>query len=227
MAKRYRLPPGQTVAAVVAPARIAEEAGAYTAWRERPDGSVEVATVSADGIRRWVVDENGTTVWLGQDSPPSPGRWIYAVVLAGPAGIVVCALVLAGLATRFLPERFAWLFLIGLAMAASFVGLLLRFSPERLLQHMGGEWHEPTMLEGWRPRTSAQLASVERLADKNGGVAKVREAAGEGVDVVVHRWGRRQLYFVDASGVERRVEFDSTYKGAPWLEVRTRDQDVD
>jgi hypothetical protein len=42
-----------------------------------------------------------------------------------------------------------------------------------LESHLGRreEWHEPTDLKGWTPRTSAQLAAVEEIADKHGGLA--------------------------------------------------------
>ncbi len=227
MARKYQSPSGRTAAAVVAPARVAEENGGYTAWRDRPDGSLEVATVGGGGISRYLVQADGTTSWLAHDPPPQPGRWIVAVVLAMPVGCVLCILVLVGLGTGLLPDRFGWLFLLGMAMAGGFVFALEYSSPERLLRRTGGGWHEPTKLNGWRPQTAAQLAAVERLAGAHGGVAQVRETAGDAVDVLVRRWGRRTHYLVDSSGTTWRVEHSSTYNGAPWREVRTREPSPD
>src|SRR6266404_522590 len=217
MAKRYRSPSGRTAAAVVAPARIAEENDAYTVWRDGLDGDLDVATVRRGGIDRYLVHEDATTSWVGHDPPPQPGRWIVLVVQATPVGIVLCIMVLVGRYTGLLPDGLGWLFLLGIGMVTvGGSGLALKRDPERLLQGTGGGWHEPTVLSGWRPQTAAQLAEVERLADEHGGVVQVRETAGDAVDVLVRHWGRRTHYLVDSSGTTCRVEPSSTYTDASW-----------
>lgn len=227
MAKTYRSPAGRTVAAILAPARIAEENDGYTAWRDRPDGALEVATVRGSGIDRSLVRDDGTTSWVGHDPLSQSRRWIGLAVLAMPVGVVLCIVVMVGLGTGLLPGRLSWLFLLGMAMAASFVFALESQRPERLLRRTGGRWHEPTKLNGWRPQTAPQLATVERLADAHRGVAQVRETAGDAVDVFVRRWGRRTPYLVDSSGAKCRTELSSTDNGAPWREIRTREPEPD
>jgi hypothetical protein len=58
-----------------------------------------------------------------------------------------------------------------------------------LESHLGrrDEWHEPTDLKGWMPRTSAELAAVEQIADEHNGLALVRDVGGATIDVCAPR----------------------------------------
>jgi hypothetical protein len=60
-------------------------------------------------------------------------RWFLPLVLIGLLGIVLCVLVMAGLATGLLPEHFAWLFLVGMVAAGGFV-VAGSTSPEQALE---------------------------------------------------------------------------------------------
>lgn len=91
-------------------------------------------------------------------------------------------------------------------------------------------WHEATQLNGWAPRSSAQLAAVERLANDHDGVAQVRDVGTATVDVLVTGWCRRKSYQVDQAGRTELVE--STRQGkkeiaAQAVEIRTKEPEPD
>jgi hypothetical protein len=76
-----------------------------------------------------------------------------------------------------------------------------------LESHLGrrDEWHEPTDLKGRTPRTSAQLAAVEQIADEHDGLALVRDVGGAAIDVCAPRKGSLEWYVVNGDGtVEQR-----------------------
>jgi hypothetical protein len=68
------------------------------------------------------------------------------------------------------------------------------------LQVGEGEWHKPTKLNGWIPRSSAQLRAVERIADDHDGLALVHDLGARTVDVAGVRKGRLERYWVDEFG---------------------------
>ncbi|HEY8630202.1 MAG TPA: hypothetical protein VIL73_06565 [Gaiellaceae bacterium] len=111
-------------------------------------------------------------------------------------------------------------FLIGWAVGTYGEDLGLRLDP-------ADTWHEATKLNGWTPRTSAQLAAVTQLADEHKGGAEVRDRGGETVDVRVRRWGIKR-YEVDASGqVQAATSEWPKNDWLPWLEVRTMQDNSD
>lgn len=57
-------------------------------------------------------------------------RLAIPLVLIGLLGVVLCVLVMAGVATGLLPKRFIWLFLVGMLAAGGLVLALISFSPE-------------------------------------------------------------------------------------------------
>jgi hypothetical protein len=69
-----------------------------------------------------------------------------------------------------------------------------------------GDWHEPTDLNGWAPRTLAQLTAVERIADDHGGLALVRDIGAATIDVCAPRKGTLDRYALDSRGVLERIE---------------------
>ncbi len=227
MTKKYRSPTGRTAAAAAAPARLAEEYDGYAVWRDCQDGSLEVATIREGCLYRHLVHDDGRT-WVIAHDPHPPGRH-WAVL--SYAGFGFNLLILVGLGIGQLSVTSLPLFFIG--MAAVGAGALAdqhATDPVRRLCRnpaTAGDWHEPSRLSGWVPQTRAQLAAVERLADEHKGVARVRDAAGEAVDVLVRHWGRRVRYVVDASGRADRAELDSLDNGVPWREVRTMEEERD
>jgi hypothetical protein len=91
-------------------------------------------------------------------------------------------------------------------------------------------WHEATQLNGWVPRTSAQLAAVERLANDHDGVAELRDVRSATVDVLVTGRWRREWHRVDQAGRTELVE--STRQGrkdiaAQAVEIRTKEPEPD
>src|SRR5262249_21155701 len=48
-------------------------------------------------------------------------RWCVPLIVIAVWGIILCLLVMVGLATGLLPERFGWLFLVGMAAVGCFV----------------------------------------------------------------------------------------------------------
>jgi len=82
-------------------------------------------------------------VTVTHDLPPQPARWAGLLALIGAFGCVFCVLVMVGLATGLLPERFAWLFLVGMAAAACFVFAIHSHRPSGGLSTghaLGEEW---------------------------------------------------------------------------------------
>jgi len=227
MTKKYRSPTGRTAAAAAAPARLAEEYDGYAVWRDCQDGSLEVATIREGCLYRHLVHDDGRT-WVIDHDPHPPGRH-WAVL--SYAGFGFNLLILVGLGIGQLSVTSLPLFFIG--MAAVGAGALAdqhATDPVRRLCRnpaTAGDWHEPSRLSGWVPQTSAQLTAVERLADEHKGVARVRDTAGDAVDVLVRRWGRRVRYVVDASGRADREDLNSVDNGVPWREVRTMEEERD
>jgi len=234
--KQYSLPISRTAAVAAAPARLAEEYGGRALWRARPDGELEVATVRDGYLYRHLVKEDGTTTLIDSAPPPPGYRWGLATVCAGFA---VCMTALVGITIDrrvgsvtpgpvFLP------FIVGMAvMVIGWIPALYAESIERRVRHLSSwvsVWHEATQLNGWAPRTSAQLAKVERFANDHGGVAEVRDIGAATVDVLVTGRWRRQWYRVDEAGRAELVE--STRQGrkdvaAQAVEVRTREPEPD
>jgi hypothetical protein len=226
MAKKYCLPTNRNAAAATAPARLAEECG-YAVWRDRPDGGLEVVTVRDGCLHRHLVHDDGTTSLIERELHGATSRW----ATLSYAGFGFNMLVLVGVAAGRLPGAAFMLFFIGMAVMA--VGTLahqrqtdpvsrLRRTPET-----AGDWHEPSRLSGWAPRTSAQLRAVEELANEHNGVARVRDLGGDTVDVAVRRWGRRLRFVVDSSGYPSRTDSFVAEQSGPWLEIRTIEEDRD
>ena len=217
-----------------APARLAEEHGGRALWRVRPDAVLEVATEKDGWLYRHEVHEDGTTTLIDKAPPPPGYRWSTPTVCGGFAVCMVA--LIAGIATLTNSVSPAYVFLpfiAGMAvMAIGWIPTIYAESIDTRVKHLSSRtsaWHEATKLNGWVPQSSAQLAAVERLADDHGGVAKVRDAGGPTVDVLVRRWGR-QRYWVDVSGhTERAAATRQSNKAleAEGVEVRTREESSD
>ncbi len=235
MATKYRLPSSRTAAEAAAPARLAEEHGGRSFWRVRPDGVLEVATERDGWLYRHEVDEDGTTRVIDTVRPPPGYRWSAPTVYGG-FGVCMVAVIVgaAGLEGSVAPGYVFLPFVAGMAvMAIGWIPTIYAESIDARVKRLSSRtsaWHEATKLNGWVPQTSAQLAAVERLADDHDGVAKVRDAGGPTVDVLVRSWGRRRRYWVDVSGRTERVEATAQSNkvlDAEGVEVRTREESSD
>jgi hypothetical protein len=184
----YRSPRTGSTAAATAPARLAQEFG-EAVWRESPDGGIEVATIRKGQVDLYAVNDDGSTTLLRSSPAPLSGR------LGLPAFLVGVALFVAGAASDT-----AWLALPGFGLVV--VAFVVLARADSLAARLGekSEWHTPTTLDEWTPRSSAQLETVERIADEHDGRAYLRDVGSRTVDVVAMRGGRFERYWVDELG---------------------------
>jgi hypothetical protein len=194
----YSSPKSGTAAAATAPARLAEEFDGQALWRTAPDGTTEVVTLRGGKLERHRVNDDGTTTLVGS-SDYSLGRRLGFLALAVGAVLFVGG----GLAAERDP-RMAVVVVAGwLLWLAGIVALgVSQDLGSRARRAYGGKgkWHMPTSLRNWTPRTTEQLAAVERIADEHGGGAFVSDVGGRTVDVIAARRGRVERYWVDEDG---------------------------
>jgi hypothetical protein len=84
--------------------------------------------------------------------------------------------------------------------------------------HLGRrhEWHEPTDLHGWAPRTSAQLAAVEQIANDHDGLALVRDVGAATIDVCAPQKGVLDWYVIGGDGTIEHLK-NSSRRQQQWL----------
>jgi hypothetical protein len=84
--------------------------------------------------------------------------------------------------------------------------------------HLGRrhEWHEPTDLHGWAPRTSAQLAAVEQIANDHDGLALVRDVGAATIDVCAPQKGVLDWYVIGGDGTIEHLP-NSSRRQQQWL----------
>lgn len=217
MAPDYRSPTSGSAAAATTPARLAQEFECVF-WRELPGGRLEVAVAKR---RRgpWellLVHDNGSTSPLGTVAVPST-RVGEAVGMAGMAiaGVAWVSLALQGHSSIAVELFVGGLAVFVLGWLGSLPGMV---DPRRYLEDRDS-WHQPTNLNGWEPRTLAQLAAVERVAEDHRGVALVRDVGAATVEVCGPRKRGLDRYAVDGDGtVELTEETPSLWRGSlPYL----------
>src|SRR6266508_128994 len=136
MTRVYRSPRWGSAAAATTPARLAREFGGQVRWRERPSGEIEVAILRDGRVDRCLVDEDGSTTLLASSPSSSASLWGKPVCIAG---FLLCLAAIGGIA------------------GANADDLSSRL---KKLQVAEDEWHEPTNLGDWLPRSSEQLSAV-------------------------------------------------------------------
>lgn len=198
----YRSPKSGSAAAATAPARVAEAFGGEARWRQLPDGEIEVATLRDGVVERYLVHRDGSTTLVGTSSPPRGYRWRIPMVTGALLVIAtIAATVISGtdedpVVTAFFLAGVVLLFFGGNARGKA------RELGARVVKEHGdkSEWHAPTNLGGWAPRSSEQLAAVEQIADEHDGLAFVRDTGARAVDVCALAKGRLEQYWVDEGG---------------------------
>jgi len=200
MSRVYRSPRSRSAAAAITPARLAQEFG-QTLWRERPDGELEVATMRDGRVQLFLVQDDGSTTSIATEDPVFGHRWASPLAFSG-WGLCLVSIIAMGV----WGEGAAWGlagWLIGFAafVAGGIVSERADDLEKQLEKRPGkGEWHEPTNLNGWVPRTSEQLATVERIADEHEGLARVKDVGARTVEVCAIRRGEVEHYWVDELG---------------------------
>jgi hypothetical protein len=214
----FRSPSTRSVEAAITPARLADELDGAVLWRERPDGELDVAVMRDGRIDLYVVHDDGSQTLVGSSPPSLPQRWGGGVAM-GAWGVGLVTIVVAGLAdpdgTRPNPALVALLFAcVALFCIGGYLGSKRDDLEGRLKKLSGGEdnWHMPTRLNGWVPRSSEQLRAVERIADDHDGLALVHDLGARTVDVAGVRKGRLERYWVDELG---RAELAETTPPGP------------
>lgn len=196
----YRSPSSGSLAAATTPARLAQEFDEVL-WRELPDGGIEVAARRKDNVERLRVLEDGSTSHLSTVTLRST-RWAGALATTGIAlALIAVGSSIVGAGTNMLKVFFAGLALFLLGWIGSLFGADIR-------SQLGnkGDWHEPTDLNGWAPRTLAQLTAVERIADEHEGLALVRDIGAATIDVCAPHKGTLDRYVIASSGVLEQIE---------------------
>jgi hypothetical protein len=192
----YSSPKSGTAAAATAPARLAREFREPTLWRTAPDGTTDVVTLQGSVLRRYRVNDDGTAELL--DSSDCPRRWGWVALATG--GLLFVG---GGLASEAV-EQMAVVVVLGWPLWILGMVLLGRSGDLASRAHRAyggkGQWHAPTDLREWTPRSSAQLAAVEEIAEDHGGVAFVSDVGARTVDVVAVKTGRLERYWVDEAG---------------------------
>jgi hypothetical protein len=214
----FRSPSTRSVEAAITPARLADEFDGAVLWRERPDGGLDVAVMREGRVDRYLVHEDGSEALVGSSPPSLPQRWGGRVAI-GAWFVGLVTIVLMGITD---PDGTAsksglvalWFACFALFGIGGYLGSKRDDLEGRLkkLPDGGGDWHLPANLNGWIPRSSAQLRAVERIADDHDGLALVHDLGARTVDVAGVHKGRLERYWVDELG---RAELAETTPPGP------------
>ena len=151
-------------------------------WRTTADGTTYVVALRKGSLERYWVDEDGTATLVDSTSRRFGRRWLVALFVVG--GLLFAG---GGIASESHPELTPLVVVGWLLWVAGIVigGLGQDLARRAHRAYRGkGQWHAPTDLRQWAPRSTAQLAAVERIADEHVGVAYVRDVGARTVDVL-------------------------------------------
>ena len=199
MTTYYRSPRSGSVAAATTPARLAQEYD-NVLWRSLPDGGIEVAIQHEDRFEHLRVHDDGSTSQLASVALRSSewakllGLLSVSLIITGWVGLVVW-----DAATGTFDNAMLMVFLAGMALGVV-TSVAYWVVSDDWRSPLGSGWHTPTNLNGWTPRTSAQLGAVEAIADRHGGRALVRDIGAATIDVCAKYLGGLEHYIVDDDG---------------------------
>ena len=202
----YSSPKSGSAAAATTPARLARAFDGQVLWRTTSDGTTEVVALRKGNLERYRVNDDGTATLVDSSSGWFNRRKLYAMLAVGALLFVGGGLGAEGFdRPPFAPLIIAgWLLWCG---AIVFGGRSEDLAGRAHRAYGGkGQWHAPTDLRDWEPRTAEQLAAVEAIADDHGGVAYVQDVGARTVDVVAVRKGRTERFWVDEHGQAHLVE---------------------
>lgn len=178
------------------------------------------------GIDRYRVEEDGSAALVQSSPAPWTKKWAFKAALLGWLVALSAIVVGSWLDSRHRPPPAAWTALVVIGMALFFLAALASERADNLLsrlkrEHEPGraEWHVPTNLHDWIPRTSEQLATVERIANEHDGVALLGDHGSRTVDVYAIVKGRTERFWVDENGRAELV--DAKPAGARYFLERT------
>lgn len=214
MSPVYRSPSSGSAAAATTPARLARDFHGQVLWRTTREGTTEVVALRDGILERYRVHEDGTVTLVESSDRALGRRWTYAALAIGALLFVG-----GGLAADAGHPQMAVLVVAGwlLWVAGIVHGGLGEDLARRARKAYGGkgEWHAPTNLRDWMPRTSAQLAAVEQIAEEHSGLAFVSDVGARTVDVLAARKGHVERYWVDEQGRAELAE--SNPPGTPQI----------
>ncbi|MFL5954305.1 MAG: hypothetical protein ACJ76I_09385 [Gaiellaceae bacterium] len=223
--RHFQLPLFRTVSAAVAVATLSEGHDGGALWHERADGGLEVAAVDNGCLCLHLVHDDGTTAVIDRLPPARGRREARSVSYAGTA---LCGLSLITAPAGVMSfASAAVVFVTGMAvMGAGMSVALYEGSIAFRLRHrrdQGDEWHEAINLDRWIPRTMTQLTAVKDLADRNKGIAYVRDRGGVSLDVVVPAaWQTAHRFRLDGDGLVEPGDFGANVRSSKdWHEIRT------
>jgi hypothetical protein len=199
MGQDFRSPSSGSAAAATTPARLAQEFD-HVLWRDLPEGGIEVS-VQREGMVEWLrVHDDGSTSQVAS-VPLRSYSWAGLLVAAG------CVLALVAGAVMWSRGGSAGMWSVVVAGVVIYaVGAVGKWRAMRSQLGKITGWYKPTNLNGWVPRTSAQLSAVERIAEDHKGLALVRDIGAATIDVRAPRGGGLYHYIVDGSGAVELTE---------------------
>jgi hypothetical protein len=201
---RPRIPTGESVAAAL---RLAKELKPDASLLcEGADGTTELLVRKDGYVERYNAYDSGATERLERRARSRRYRAGNKLMHAGFAAIP--AILVAGFA--FKPENSSlWMGVpLFLAWGLAIGGGLLRGQLDAIEAPDGAVSAQiPYDIDGWDPRTVAQLAAIEQLSKDSDSGARVRNIADGGVEVETFRKRERRLHVLDAHGtiVEQRA----------------------
>jgi hypothetical protein len=208
----FRSPSSGSAAAATAPSRFAQQAEGRARWRELPDGAIEVVRLTEEGrLEHFQVEQDGATTLLDAIEVDRR-RWAARLGIVGAAIFLGTLLFLGSTDPDGTGEHPIGIVLTLAGFGLGVFGTIAYHSgrdiDSRLKKAFGKNagWIEPTNLDGWMPRSTAQLARAEQLAEDHEGVAFVRDVGGRTIEVYTKRQGRFEHYWVDEDGHAELVD---------------------